>query len=169
MKKVLASLTAVVLLGALVMALSALAGATPGKSTAQSAKTQRVLFALLKGRNEIDATTGKKGAGDPDGRGGATVQIAGDQVCFGITVDNLATPVAAHIHAAGPNRNGPIVVTLAPPAAGDPGASSGCATVADAELLERILNHPNRFYVNVHTGPFPNGAVRGQLKHRLVP
>ena len=30
-------------------------------------------------------------------------------------------------------------------------------------LLARIRNTPGNFYINVHTGQFPDGAVRGQL------
>jgi CHRD domain len=54
-------------------------------------------------------------------------------------------------------------VPLTPPTAGNPGASSGCVTVA-ATLAADILAHPKAYYVNVHTGDFPAGAVRGQLK-----
>jgi hypothetical protein len=166
MKKVFATLAAVALLGALVLAITALAGATPGKSS--SSKAERVLFALLKGRNEI-GPDGRRGAGDPDGRGGFTGLIANNQVCFGLTVDNIAQPIAAHIHRGRPSQNGPIVVTFAPlPASGDPGASGGCVPPdgGNTAVLEEILKHPNHFYVNVHTGDFPGGAVRGQLKHR---
>src|SRR5512132_2361040 len=53
------------------------------------------LFADLNGRNEISATTGQPGAGDPDGFGSASFTFDGDQLCFGITVANLAAPVAA--------------------------------------------------------------------------
>jgi CHRD domain len=55
-----------------------------------------------------------------------------------------------------------IVVPLTPPSTGDPGASSGCVTV-DPALARAILNHPHRYYANVHTTAFPNGAARGQL------
>jgi hypothetical protein len=35
-------------------------------------------------------------------------------------------------------------------------------TVA-ADLMAAILKNPHKYYANVHTGPFPGGAVRGQL------
>jgi CHRD domain-containing protein len=121
------------------------------------------LFADLNGRNEIDPKTGQPGAGDLDGFGSASFTINGTSVCFGITVGNLATPAAAHIHKGRKFENGPIVVTLMQPSAGNPGASSGCVTV-DGGLAADILAHPRAYYANVHTGEFPNGAVRGQLK-----
>lgn len=133
-------------------------------SSAKSKLESRALFAVLNGRNEVDAA-GRKGAGDPDGRGSFTATVDGGQLCFGITVTNLDAPVAAHIHKAGPNQSGPIVVPLMPPAAGDPGASSGCVN-ADPAITQAILKHPHRYYANVHTGPFPAGAVRGQLFRR---
>jgi hypothetical protein len=121
------------------------------------------LFADLNGFNELDATTLQPGAGDPDGFGSASVTINGTSLCFGITVGNLDKPVAAHIHEGRKFENGPVVVPLTPPTAGNPGASSSCVTV-DATRAADILAHPRAYYVNVHTGPFPDGAVRGQLK-----
>jgi hypothetical protein len=127
------------------------------------AKSSATLFANLNGRNEISATTGERGAGDPDGFGSASFTFDGGQVCFGITVANLDTPAAAHIHRGAKSVNGPIVVALTAPAGGDPGASSACVDVAD-DLAAEIQANPRGFYANVHTAAFPNGAVRGQLK-----
>jgi CHRD domain len=121
------------------------------------------LFADLNGENELDPTTLERGAGDPDGFGSASVTFDGDQLCFGLTVGNIDTPNAAHIHKGRKFENGPVVVPLTHPATGDPGASSGCVTVA-ADLAADIQAHPKAYYVNVHTGAFPDGAVRGQLK-----
>jgi hypothetical protein len=123
------------------------------------------LFADLNGRNEISPTTGQPGAGDPDGYGSASFTFDGDQLCFGITVANLDTPGAAHIHKGPKGQNGDIVVPLMPvPTSGDPGASSGCVTVSDTALAADIQAHPKAYYANVHTAAFPGGAVRGQLK-----
>ena len=131
------------------------------KAQGKAKVDSRALFAVLTGRNEVDAN-GRRGAGDPDGRGSFTAIVDGDQLCFGITVTNLDQPAAAHIHKARRNQNGPIVVPLTQPTAGDPGAASGCVTV-DAALAQAILKNPHKYYANVHTTAFPNGAVRGQL------
>jgi hypothetical protein len=143
------------------LATGPLAGGKPSKSHAQASHQNRALFAVLTGRKEVDAN-GHRGAGDPDGRGSFTAIVDGDQLCFGITATNLDQPVAAHIHQARPNQNGPIVVPLTAPATGDPGASSGCVTV-DPATSAAILKNPHKYYANVHTTAFPGGAMRGQL------
>lgn len=132
---------------------------------AKHSRESRALFAVLSGRNEI-GTDGRRGAGDPDGRGSFTAIIDGTQLCFGITVTNLDRPTAAHIHIGRRNVNGQIVVPLTQPSAGDPGASSGCVTV-NATVAQDILKHPHKYYANVHTTAFPNGAVRGQLNGKF--
>jgi hypothetical protein len=147
-----------------------IAGATGGGAdqggptghAAQSGRSGTALLAVLNGRNELDPTTLKRGAGDPDGRGSGTVLIDGTRVCFGIVVTKLGDPVAAHIHKGRRKQNGSIVVPLTEPSAGNPGASSGCVD-ASAALARDIRRHPGRYYLNVHTTQFGGGAVRGQL------
>ena len=143
------------------LATGAVAGNTHGKANATASKENRALFAVMNGRKEVDAQ-GNRRAGDLDGRGTFSAIVDGDKLCFGITVKNIDTPVAAHIHKARANKNGPIVVPLTAPSSGDPGASSGCVTV-DTTLLAAILKNPHKYYANVHTAAFPGGAVRGQL------
>jgi CHRD domain len=115
-----------------------------------------VLVATISGDSEV-------GGGDDDGYGSFTAIRDGTKLCYGLTAANLAKPVAAHIHAAAAGANGDIVVPLRQPSGGDPGASAGCTTV-DATLLGQIFANPAAYYVNVHTGDFPNGAARGQLQ-----
>jgi hypothetical protein len=140
--------------------------AKPKPRGAKPKLPDRVLFAVLTGRKEIDAD-GHRGAGDLNGRGSFTAIVDGDQLCFGITVKNLgAAPVAAHIHGpARPNQNAPVLVPLTAPSGGDPGASSGCVTV-DSGVAQAILKNPRKYYANVHTSQFPGGAVRGQLSRK---
>jgi hypothetical protein len=129
---------------------------------ALSALRDAPLFASPRGQNEIPDA-------DPDGRGGFTAIIDGDQFCYGLTATNLDHPpgtpralTGAHIHRGNAGENGPIVISLSPPAPGDPGTSSACVT-ADPALLQQILRSPSQFYVNVHTTAFPGGAIRDQL------
>jgi hypothetical protein len=154
---------AVVLMLAGVAAFAVPAGGKKGGPSNAKGAAKAALFAQLSGRNEIGAD-GKRGAGDTDGVGSFTGLITSGQLCFGITVNSLDTPSLAHVHAAKKGRNGPIVIPLTPPTNGDPGASSGCTSVAP-DLLAAIRKHPQRYYANVHTNLFPGGAVRGQLFH----
>ena len=89
--------------------------------------------------------------------------IQGDQLCYTITVRNLSLPaVAAHIHRAPRHVAGPIVIELeVPPATSF--TNSECVLVGGT-LLADVQANPKAYYVNVHTGNFPGGEVRGQLK-----
>jgi hypothetical protein len=97
------------------------------------------------------------GSGDPDGSGTATVTLnpGQQQLCYELEVSNIADVSAAHIHEAPAGKDGPPVVTL-------DAAAKGCVS-ASSEQLDEILKNPAGFYVNLHTGEFPDGAVRGQL------
>ena len=141
--------------------LAALVGLLVLGASAASAQDAQ-LFAVLHGGHEV-GPTGQAAAGDPDGAGNAAVSlVAADVLCFTILVNRLDQPAMAHIHQGPPGANGPIVVTLVPPVGGEASASAGCVAV-DPALLEAIRRSPSEFYVNVHTGAFPAGAVRGQL------
>ena len=54
---------------------------------------------------------------------------------------------------------GPIVAMLSTPIFNH---SYSCDSI-DPALYDQIAANPAGFYVNVHTGQFPNGAMRGQL------
>jgi hypothetical protein len=136
------ALGAIALLLALVLAAPASAGGRPFATT-------------LRGAQEVP------GPGDPDGVGSASLQLNHGQgtICYTLTASGLATPTAAHIHAAPAGVAGPVVVPLVPPVSG---TSSACTT-ADRDLIKAIIQHPENYYVNVHTTEFPAGAIRGQL------
>ena len=122
----------------------------------------KAFFAVMTGAKEIRAG---ESAGDPDGRGSFSAILDGRTLCYGIQVKNIANPVAAHIHSGGPTDKGQVVVPLKWPAKGDPGAIAGCTRVSRSRAASLSAN-PGGFYVNVHTGGLPNGAVRGQLFSR---
>lgn len=121
-------------------------------------------LALLMGGNEVGAT-GKADAGDPDGKGSASITLdpAAGRLCFALTVSSIDGPVAAHVHQGAAGRNGPVVVALEAPREGNPGSASGCVSNVDADLLRAIHARPWAYYVNIHTGAYPDGALRGQL------
>lgn len=123
---------------------------------AQSDTGGRKLQTSLTGAAEIP------GPGDPNGTGTAqiTVNAGQKQVCYKLSVANIAVATMAHIHEGATTVAGPVKVTLGAPNAA--GTRSGCVTVDRALALE-ILKSPANYYVNVHNAEFPSGAVRGQL------
>ena len=122
------------------------------------------LNATLSGANEVPPA-------DPDGSGTAKITVNAGQgrICWEITTRNIDAVTMAHIHSGLPGQNGSIVVHLS--AVADDTAT-GCTTVVGPgsgggaiprSLLDAIRKSPQAFYVNVHTGLFPAGAIRGQL------
>ena len=114
----------------------------------------------LTGEEEV-TNTGTPNQGDLDGTGTAVIVVNPGQrrVCWDINFSGVALPVlAAHIHIgfrgqAFPNN---IVVNLSP--------SSGCTTTpVSAEVIDALMQAPQAFYVNIHNGAFPPGALRGQV------
>ena len=143
----------------LMLAASAMLAGISMFGSAASAQTVQ-FFTVLAGGNEVPT-------GDPNGQGVASVMLgASGQVCFSILTRLIATPIAAHIHEGKPGVAGPIVIPLtAPTPAGIPQTftSVGCLTGQNTAVLARLKATPSNFYINVHTGPHPAGAARGQL------
>ena len=112
----------------------------------------------LEGENEV-------APGDPDGSGFAQLDFTDDELCWYLQVDKVEPVTAAHIHEAPAGVNGDIVFTFDKPDAD--GTSVGCKAISK-ELSAAIMGDPERYYVNVHSDAYPNGAVRGQLQDELV-
>jgi hypothetical protein len=121
----------------------------------EGAQNGRRLYASLTGEAEVP------GPGDPDGSGSAVIYLNQGQgeICYEITVSNIAPARAAHIHEAPAGQAGPVIIGLDPPT---DGSSSGCVK-ASKELIKEIRKNPESYYVNVHNAEFPAGAVREQL------
>jgi CHRD domain len=121
------------------------------------------LFAQLRGGHEVD-DNGRTGMGDRQGHGAFAGFVRGSRLCYAITITGISDPVQAHVHRGRARSNGPVLITLDAPDAGNPGTSSACVS-APRRTLNQIQRSPGSFYVNVHTSDFPNGAARGQLFH----
>jgi hypothetical protein len=95
------------------------------------------------------------------------VNVAAQRVCYAISVQNIMLPaIAAHIHRGVVGVAGPPKITLNNPTevgTSGIGLSFGCEGDVRTALLRRIRANPARFYVNVHTEDYPDGAIRGQL------
>ena len=136
-----------------------LAAAIAVPALAAPASTHSTLLAALSGAEEV-------GGGDPDAVGAAFVQPQrGRTLCFRLVARNAGDAVAAHIHRGAPGVNGPIVVPLFddPTGNGEFRRRQRCVRAPSAGLARRIQRSPGRFYVNLHSTAFPNGAIRGQL------
>ncbi len=133
-------------------------GAAPGSADSSRAGQGKVhqLVANLRGSKE-------PAGGDRNGMGRATIRLNGatGKVCVRTHYHGIKKPNAAHIHRGRAGVDGDVVIDLT-------GAVTGgarCATKVHKRLIHHILLHPKRFYFNIHNGPFPGGAIRGQL-HR---
>jgi len=108
---------------------------------------------------------------DPDGLGRALIGYRSPgtraRICYKLTWSNIAPPVAAHIHEGSWNQNGPVVVPFFSAPQGLPSGINfvaGCVRNLTFRLTNAIREHPRRFYVNVHTAEFPDGAIRAQIR-----
>ena len=80
------------------------------------------------------------------------------QLLYEVHVSGLSgDPTAMHLHMAPRGTPGSVIIPLAIPAGGE---AVGCVDVpagADAALLSQGM------YLNIHTGNFPAGEIRGQV------
>jgi hypothetical protein len=100
------------------------------------------------------------GPGAPNAFGTANlfVDLGNGVLCYRMGYDGINRPTEAHIHAGGPGQNGRPVIDLHPEANGD----EGCVG-ADPTALRNVRDHPEAFYLQLHTPEYPDGALRGQL------
>jgi CHRD domain len=144
---------------------TALAGAAAATALAQvygSGSDPNKLRAGLSGAREVP------GPGDSNGSGNANITLKPrtKRVCFSITFSRIGRPGAGHIHMGGRRVAGDIVVPLFESANGVTSPHRGCEGNVRRGLIRDIREHPDRFYVNLHTRAFPDGAIRGQLRRR---
>ena len=148
----------------IILALSAIAALTGSALAEPDPRGGRKFSTTLSGANECNAA-GTCNLGDPDGSGTAdiTINVGQQRVCWDITVRNIAAPTRGHIHKAAAGVAGPIVVGFFEPDSVDLDSCTSTTNPVDRALLLDILQHPEAYYVNVHTADFPAGAIRGQL------
>jgi hypothetical protein len=117
----------------------------------------RKIAATLTGGAEVP------GPGDDNGAGlfEARVNPGTERICYTLAASSIDPATAAHIHVGGPGVAGDPVLTLDTPD-GDDDDSEDCQDI-DRGLAQAIIQNPENYYVNIHTGPHPQGAIRGQL------
>jgi hypothetical protein len=110
--------------------------------------------------------------------GTMSLTLSDDQasISFSLNVTGLANITAAHIHAAPPGIDGPIIFPLATgpystPLTGTLTAAqftppiTGFATFAEA--VDGMI--AGLTYANVHTTTYPDGEIRGQIRGEQAP
>ena len=116
----------------------------------------RPLHAALSSENEVPSSgTGATGSAH------VTLNQGQGEVCVQISTQGLAGDViAGHIHVGEAGSNGGVVVNLGVNASD----FSGCVNGVDADVIKAIRQHPESYYINIHTTAVPSGEVRGQLE-----
>jgi hypothetical protein len=79
------------------------------------------------------------------------------KACWRFTVNGLRAPLTANVLRAPRGKVGPSVIRL-----GALYTRDGC-TRASATAIRAVGENPGRFYVNIQSRKFLNGAIRGQL------
>jgi CHRD domain len=146
---------------AVLSALAALAAVVALPSLSPGAAT--LLHAKLKGSQEVP------GPGDADAKGGIDVSLKAKKkkVCFTLEYRKLdGGAVAGHIHKGKKGVAGAIKVELfeVDPPLSEEGSFEACQKNVKRKLIRKIKRRPENYYVNIHTPPYPEGAIRGQLK-----
>ena len=109
-------------------------------------------------------TTAVPGPGDPNGTGNAMIKVYKTKLCYKISVMNIKPATMAHIHKGRKGQTGPIVVPTDQSSFNLPRpTSSGCEQIPSS-LSMKLRQNPSNYYVNVHNKPYPDGAIRGQLR-----
>lgn len=124
-----------------------------GCSTMTTMKTWVGLGQKLSGNEEVPATKTLAS-------GKADISISEDRSVSGNVYVSDMKPTAAHIHEGAPGKNGPVVLGL------NKTSDNSFAVPPNAKLTEAQFKafKAGNLYINVHSGVYPNGEVRAQLK-----
>ncbi len=112
------------------------------------------LRANLSGDQEVPGP----GAANAFGTANLFADVPGGRLCYRLGYDGTDPATMAHIHRGSPGQTGEPVIDLHIDANGD----EGCVP-ADPNVLRSVQDHPEAFYLNLHTAQYPDGAIRGQL------
>lgn len=119
------------------------------------------LYAYQPAYSKLSGAKEFPGPGDPDGTGFTRYSISLNdlQICYEMTVSNIAAATLAHIHTGASGASGAVYIDLTAPATG---ALTTCDPATDLQIAA-VLANPAGHYTNVHNAEFMTGAVRGQV------
>ena len=103
------------------------------------------------------------GPGDATASGTFKVSVGRDELSFSCAVANVAGLIQSiAIYRGAPGTNGSLVVRCSPSVIGIYGLN-GIVPVTST-LGREIARNPERFYMEIRTDAYPQGALRGQLR-----
>lgn len=146
---------------------AALLAVVPAGGSERAPRSVQGKTTLLKA--ELGAAAIVPGPGDPDGTAAAKVSARPGELKLCVRMEyelGVGRVTEIHIHEGGIGEAGPALATLYEEAVGGaPGPSLiiGCEGKMPKPVVKRVANHPRRFYIDLHTLDFPDGAIRGQL------
>ena len=175
------------LLGAVVLITTAVANGDGGKSFRTKLTGYEEIIPASFDAARTPQFVGEAGAVSTTGRGSFSARVRDDRIEYRLSYEALeGTPTTqAHIHFGQKHTVGGVSAFLCggnkppcPPTATPPGGITGTITAADvvgpaaqgieptniAELIAAM--RAGVTYVNVHTGKWPGGEIRGQLDGR---
>jgi hypothetical protein len=138
-----------------------------------SAAAGKTIHASLEGASVVP------GAGDPNGVSAFSMTMRPHKAsaCWELSFSSISALTGAAIYESQPGGGGVFAYNLGfiaiyPPPTGDQsGAISGCESRSgpgSAEftaLLKALVRHPGRYFVQIDTTEYPDGALRGTLHH----
>ncbi|HEX9872370.1 MAG TPA: CHRD domain-containing protein [Candidatus Tectomicrobia bacterium] len=128
---------------------------TDDSSTVDGSDDIHTLAITLDGSSK--GPSGPPTAQDADGSGTAILSFdaAKGEICWELTVTDIAPAFASHIH----KNYGAQMFSLSPPTQG---AASGCGS-ASRKFITTVLENPEEYFVIVHNNEFPTSALSGRL------
>ncbi len=151
--------------GAATAAAASPAAATALSQLSEAAPDGTYLASLGSGAQEVPVAGGPA-VGDQDGRLATLFRVHDCSVDYALAWSGIDPPIMAHVHEGAAGVNGPVVVPFFDVPAGLPPTVNGIigsVGSVDAATITGLREHTAGYYANVHTDPYPGGAVRGQL------
>ena len=126
--------------------------------------SQAAVYTLSGTMDVFQATTNPGNVGNGSGTISGSYDDVSNLLDYTITFSGLSgTPSNMHFHVGAPGVGGGVALGIPGPYTTGSVSASGVAVASDTDLLA------GNWYVNVHTGDFGGGEIRGQVNVAPVP